>query len=291
MPCRLLACMLVGFVLLVSCGQSPGVPAEVVPLPSALPMVPVAEEPISGVVTVFAAASLADAFEELAVAFTARYPAATVSYNFAGSQQLAAQINEGAPADVFASANQAQMQVAIAGGRVQGGSEQTFVRNRLVVITPRDNPAGITSLPDLARPGLRLILADAAVPVGRYSLDFLAHASSLPEYTTSYSATVLANVVSFEESVRAVLTKVVLGEADAGIVYTTDAALDADRLQQIEIPDTLNTIASYPIALLVDSGQPRLARAFIDFVLADEGQRILGRYGFLAPLDSQVKHE
>jgi molybdate transport system substrate-binding protein len=164
---------------------------------------------------------------------------------------------------------------------VISGTQRTFVRNRLVVITPIDDPASIMTLQDLARPGLRLILADRAVPVGQYSLDFLGKASALPEYTESYSPTVLANVVSFEDNVRSVLTKVALGEGDAGIVYTTDAALEVDSIRQIPIPDELNTIASYPIAPIADSPNPALAAAFISYVLAPEGQQILVKYGFI----------
>jgi molybdate transport system substrate-binding protein len=266
--------------LLTACSGAAPVAPTAAP---ASPAAPTADAALSGPLNVFAAASLTDAFEEIAVAFEAAYPGAAITYNFAGSQQLAAQINEGAPADIFASANRNQMEAAIAGGRITAGSEQTFVRNRLVVITPADNPAGIATLQDLARPGLRLIFADSAVPVGQYTIDFLAKASALPEYTESYSATVLANVVSFEENVRSVLTKISLGEGDAGVVYTTDAALDAASIRQVAIPDELNTIASYPIAPVADSSNPALAQAFIDFVLAPEGQQILVKYGFISP--------
>lgn len=238
---------------------------------------------LSGPLTVFAAASLTDAFTAIGEAFNAANPEVEIAFNFAGSQQLATQITEGAPADVFASANRSQMQVAIDSTRVVSGTQQTFVRNRLVVITPKDNPAGISAPSDLARPGLKLILADTSVPVGQYSLDFLAKASALPEYTAAYSETVLANVVSFEDNVRVVLTKITLGEGDAGIVYTTDAAIEADKITQIAIPDDLNTIASYPIAPIADSANPELALAFIDFVLGPAGQQILSQYGFVAP--------
>lgn len=257
------------------------IPASPTEAPAVAPSDAPSEAALSGMLTVFAAASLTDAFDEIATVFEAANPGVEITFNFAGSQQLAAQINEGAPADVFASANRSQMDVAIEGSRVISGAPRTFVRNRLVVITPADNPAGITSLRDLTKPGLRLILADKAVPVGQYSLDFLAKASALPEYTASYSPTVLANVVSYEENVRSVLTKVALGEGDAGIVYTTDAALDAANIQQIAIPDELNTIASYPIAPIADSPNPALAQAFIEFVLAPAGQQILAKYGFI----------
>jgi len=231
---------------------------------------------------VFAAASLTEAFEEIATAFEAANPGVDVVYNFAGSQQLVAQIGEGAPADVFASANRSQMEAAIKSTRVVSGTQQTFVRNRLVVITPADNPGQIATLADLTKPGLRIILADKAVPVGQYSLDFLAKASALPAYTESYSPTVLANVVSYEDNVRSVLTKVALGEGDAGIVYTTDAALDADNVAQIAIPDELNTIASYPIAPLADSPNAELAQAFIDYVRSPAGQQVLVKFGFIS---------
>lgn len=271
----------VAALLLAACG---GAPRAVAPPPTEpLAAAPATSAPM-GPLAVFAAASLTDAFEELGTAFETTYPGAEITYNFAGSQQLAAQLSEGAPADVFASANIRQMEVATEGGRIVSGTAQAFARNRLVVITPSDNPAGIATLQDLAQPGLKLILADRAVPVGQYSLDVLAKASALPGYTEAYSPTVLANVVSYEENVRSVLTKVALGEGDAGIVYTTDAALAADQLRQIAIPDALNTIASYPIAPVADSANPALAEAFIAFVLSPDGQAILAKYGFI-PLE------
>lgn len=270
--------------LLGACGAPaapPTSPPAATTVPADAPTSAPTAVPATTTLTVFAAASLTDAFEELGAAFEAANPAVEIRYNFAGSQQLAAQINEGAPADVFASANRRQMEVVIKGTRIVSGTQQTFVRNRLVVITPKDNPAGITTLQDLTKPGLKLIFADKAVPVGQYTLDFLAKASMLPEYTESYSATVLANVVSYEDNVRSVLTKVALGEGDAGVVYTTDAALDTDNIQQIAIPDALNTIASYPIAPIADSPQPELAQSFIAFVLTPDGQQILAKYGFI----------
>ena len=233
-------------------------------------------------IVVFAAASLTEAFAELGAAFTAAHPGVKVTNNFAGSQQLAQQIVSGAPADVFASANQKQMQVAVEGGRIAPEAAQPFVHNRLVVIVPADNAAGITALSDLARPGVKLVLADASVPVGQYSLDFLARADALPDFSAAFSATVLSNVVSYEENVRVVLTKVQLGEADAGIVYTSDVTGPArDAVTQLEIPDALNVIATYPIAALRDSAHPDRAAEFVALVLSPEGQKILAKYGFI----------
>jgi molybdate transport system substrate-binding protein len=233
-------------------------------------------------IVVFAAASLTEAFSELGTMFSAAHPGSTVTFNFAGSQQLAQQLTSGAPADVFASANQKQMQVAADAGRIAAGAPQPFVHNRLVVVTPADNPAGITTLADLAKPGIKLVLADAAVPVGQYSLDFLAKASAQPGFTSTYSETVLANVVSYEDNVRVVLTKVQLGEADAGIVYTSDITGDArDAVQRLEIPDDLNVIATYPIAVVGDSAQLDRADQFVELVLSPEGQQVLAEYGFV----------
>lgn len=236
--------------------------------------------------TVFAAASLTEAFQEIGRHFREQHPNVEVIFNFGASNQLAQQLAAGAPADLFASANVAQMEVAIAAGRVAGGSPQPFVQNRLVVIFPADNPANIRSLNDLAKPGLLLVLAAAEVPVGRYSLDFLDRAAQETAFGAAYEAEVLANVVSYEENVRAVLSKVALGEADAGIVYSSDITSEAAaEVGRLDIPDALNTIATYPIAPISDGRQPELAAAFVEFVLSAEGQGILGNYGFI-PADS-----
>ncbi|HEU4323177.1 MAG TPA: molybdate ABC transporter substrate-binding protein [Roseiflexaceae bacterium] len=277
---RLAAVLLLA--LLCACGAQPAAPAPTAPgAATAAPDAPTAA-PAGGELNVFAAASLTEAFGEIGRAFESANPGALVVFNFAGSQQLAQQIGQGAPADVFASANRAQMNAVITSGEVISGTEQTFVRNRLVVITPKDNPAGITGLADLAKPGVKLILADKAVPVGQYALDFLAKASQQPEYTATYSATVVGNVVSYEENVRAVLGKVALGEGDAGIVYSSDVVgASAAQIAQIAIPDQLNTVATYPIAPLAGSANAALAQRFIEYVLSPEGQQTLARYGFI----------
>ncbi len=231
---------------------------------------------------IFAAASLTDAFTQLGDQFEAAQPGVTVLFNFAGSQQLAQQIGQGAPADVFAAANLQQMESAVAEGRVRRDDIQDFAHNGLVVVYPSENPAGLASLHDLARPGLKLVLAAPAVPAGSYALDFLAKASATVDYGATYSPTVLANVVSYEANVRGVLSKVRLGEADAGIVYASDTAgSGADQLGQIEIPPELNSIATYPIAPLVDARHPDLAQAFVDLVLSAEGQAVLAAHGFV----------
>lgn len=237
-----------------------------------------------GGLTVFAAASLTDAFKIIGKQFGEANGGATITFNFAGSDQLATQITQGAPADVFASANTKQMDVVIKAGEIVSGTQTTFVRNRLVVVYPKDNPGKLASLKDLAKPGLKIVLANKSVPVGGYSLAFLEKASKLPEYTAEYSPTVLKNVVSYEENVKAVLSKVTLGEADAGIVYTTDAATITDgSISTLDIPDNLNTIATYPIAATKNAKNAELAQKFVEYVLGPEGQAVLAKYGFIPP--------
>jgi molybdate transport system substrate-binding protein len=237
---------------------------------------------MTGELTIFAAASLTAAFKEIGEKFGAVNSNVTVTFNFAGSDQLATQITQGAPADIFASANQKQLDVVINAGEIISGTQRTFVRNRLVVVYPKDNPARLAALKDLANLGIKVVLANKSVPAGGYALDFLARASRLPEYTDTYSPTVIKNVVSYEENVKAVLSKITLGEADAGIVYTTDAATVTDgSIGTLDIPDDLNTIASYPIAVTKSAKNADLAKKFVDYVLSDAGQQILVKHGFI----------
>jgi molybdate transport system substrate-binding protein len=230
--------------------------------------------------TVFAAASLNESFGELGTRFETQHPGVTVAFNFAGSQQLAQQLAQGAPADVFASANDRQMQATVDAGRIAADSPQTFVRNLLVVVAPADNPAGLASFADLAQPGLKLVLAAPEVPVGQYSQEFLELAGQDPSLGADFVSGVTQNVVSYEENVRAVLSKVALGEADAGIVYATDARSAGDTVRVLTIPDALNVVATYPLAPVADSAQAELAAQFIALVLSPEGQAVLARYGF-----------
>jgi molybdate transport system substrate-binding protein len=231
---------------------------------------------------VFAAASLNLPFTEIGKAFETVNPGVTIVFNFAGSQQLAQQINLGAPADVFASANTIQMANVISQGQIISGTQQLFAKNRLVVILPEANPGRLSRLQDLARPGLKVILADPSVPVGHYTLAFLDLADKDPTFSPNFKNNVLKNAVSYENDVKSVLAKVMLGEGDAGIVYTTDAAgAEPGKVSQIEIPDALNVIATYPIAPVKVSQNPEVARMFINYVLSPDGQRTLAKYGFI----------
>lgn len=242
---------------------------------------PSTEKPAPKTLTVLAAASLTESFKEMGILFESKNPGITVAFSFGGSQAVAQQLDQGAPADVFASASKKYMDAAVTSKRVTQGDAKTFVKNRLVVIFPKDNPAGLKTLQDLAQPGLKLDLEDKSVPAGQYSLDFLDKAVKDPAFDPKFKENVLKNVVSYETDVKVVLSKVTLGEADAGIVYLTDYNTAPDKLGKLDIPDALNTIANYPIAPIVDSKQAELARAFITLVLSPEGQAVMAKYGFV----------
>lgn len=268
----LLACVPVMLVamMLAACGSSPSTGAS----------------PQSVKLNVFAAASLQAAFTDIGKAFSQAHSNVTVTFNFAGSDALATQINQGAPADVFASANATQMNNVVTPGNIAGSAVKTFAHNRLVVIYPAANPANIQTLRDLGKSGVKVVLADKTVPVGQYALQFLDLAAA-PSFGASYKTNVLKNVVSYETDVKSVLAKVALGEADAGIVYTTDAATETGKVGTITIPDALNVIAVYPIGAVNGSKQATTAQAFVDYVLSSEGQATLAKYGFIAGSDGK----
>lgn len=262
-------CVVILVLILVGCGQGERLNAPAPPT----------AEPVT--LNVFAAASLTDAFTAIGEAFAEENPGANIVYNFAGSNQLATQIDNGAPVDVFASANQRQMDNAVASGRIDSQAVQPFLTNRLVVVLSPEGAGEIKELQDLADPGTLIVLAAEEVPAGQYALEFLDIASQDPAFSPSFRDDILKNVVSYEENVRSVLNKVVLGEADAGIVYTSDAAsVDQATIEQLEIPESLNVVAVYPVAPLNDSQHADLAQAFTDFVLSQTGQTILARFGF-----------
>lgn len=233
-------------------------------------------------ITVMAASSLTGPFTEIARDFESTRFNSKVLFDFAGSQQLAQQLASGAPADVFASASPQYMDTVVMSGRIQASGVKTFARNRLVVIAPSSNPADLKNLTDLARPRLKLILAAQEVPVGQYSLTFLQKAAVDPAFPPGFKDRVLANVVSYEQDDKTVVTKVALGEADAGIVYSSDVfGASAASLKSLAIPEALNVMAIYPIAVVQDSRTPGLALDFVGFVLGPQGQAILEKYGFV----------
>jgi len=220
--------------------------------------------------TVSAAASLTESLGQIARAFGQAHPGVQVRTNFGGSSTLVQQIREGAPVDVFASADESNMQKLVDAGEV-AGTPQIFARNRLAILVQPGNPRKIATLGDLARPGIILALCGPAVPAGRYAREIIARAGvMLPE-------------TSQELDVKAVVSRVVLGEADAGIVYTTDVRAAGDRAAGIEIPDASNVVARYPIAVLKTAPQAEQAGSFVSFLMGADAQAILARHGFLAP--------
>ncbi|MFQ5407513.1 MAG: molybdate ABC transporter substrate-binding protein [Anaerolineales bacterium] len=234
-------------------------------------------------ITVFAAASLGDAFEDLARAYEAQHPGEALTVSFAGTQTLRAQIEQGAQPDVFASASPEHIQALIAQGLVAAPDVRALATNRLTVVVPTVGAAApVTALADLAEPGVRIVMAAAEVPAGDYTRRVLAQLASDPAYGPDFPAAVLANVVSQETNIRQVVTKVRLGEADAGIVYTSDVTPDvAPSVRVIEIPPTYNVIAAYVIAPLAGAANHAGANAFVEFALSPEGQALLSRWGFL----------
>lgn len=238
--------------------------------------------PRSPQLTVFAAASLTEAFRDAAREMETRNPGLSIRFNFAGSQQLATQLEQGARADLFAPADERWMAYAREHSLIDG-VPRIFAHNHLVAIIPRTNPARIERLTDLARSGVKLVLADEAVPAGRYSREILMNLGRLPAYGSEFADRALANVVSNEETVRGVVAKVQLGEADAGLVYRTDVTPEAGRLVTVlEFPDAQNVLATYPIAVVRGTALSDPARAFIAFLLSTSGQRILRAHGFVS---------
>lgn len=243
------------------------------------------EGPAERTLTVFAAASLVEAFGELAAELERRDSSLDVRLNIAGSQQLAAQLVRGAVADIFAAADRDAMQFAADRGLVL--EPQVFAHNRLVVVAARrpEVDGVLVDLLNLATPGLKLVLAAPEVPAGRYARQALRNLSRAPGYGPDFADRVLANVVSDEADVRSVLTKVRLGEAQAGIVYASDVSgpdslARREGIRVLPIPGAFDVRAEYVVARLRSVGDSAGAEAFLRLVLGREGQAILERYGF-----------
>jgi molybdate transport system substrate-binding protein len=231
--------------------------------------------------TVFAAASLTGAFNELGDTLRRRHPGLAIDFNFAGSQILALQLTEGASADVFAAADEISMSVVIDSGLVDG-DPKPFALNRLVVIVPAANPAKIGRLEDLSRRGVKLVLAGEAVPAGRYARQVVAKLGRIAGFPSNYERQVLSNVVSNEENIKGVVTKVQLGEADAGMVYASDVTPQMSaQVSRIDVPEAANIVATYPIALLRHAGNGPAGRDFLELVFSPGGQRILQSRGLI----------
>ena len=238
-------------------------------------LVPAARAAPARELTVFAASSLREAFAELGTVFEREHPRTKVIFSLAGSQELRTQIENGAPADVFASADWKHMQALVAARLAS--APRKFASNEPVVVVPEDNPAGVKTLADLPR-AQRIVVGAPEVPIGAYTLRILQAASK--RYGAAFGDAVQAHIVSREPNVRQALSKVALGEADAAIVYRTDAQASRGRVVAISIPEELNAIAEYPVAVLEHAKEVELAREFVDFLLSPAGQVTLARFGF-----------
>jgi molybdate transport system substrate-binding protein len=260
---RLLVMAICGSLLLAACGSddSPGNGSSGASAPAVE-------------LTVFAASSLTAAFTQMGSDFEAANEGTTVTFNFGSSGDLAAAIESEGTADVFASASGTYMDEVSDQVGVTGRAD--FVQNKLVVITAPDNPADITSLEDLAEPGVQVVLAAEGVPVGDYARQALESAG--------LTEAVLANVVSNEEDDASVVAKITAGEADAAIVYVSDiTSAVAPDVNAVEIPDDVNVIATYPIAVVTGTSNTETAQAFVEYVTGSEGQTTLAEFGFLPP--------
>jgi molybdate transport system substrate-binding protein len=231
-----------------------------------------------GTLTVLAASSLIDAFGVLANRFEEQNPGVKVKQSFESSSTLLAQIQQGAPADVFASAAEEEMKTAVKEGLVKGEPE-VFVKNREIVMVPKDNPANIRRFRDVAKPDVKLVLAGKDVPAADYALEILDKAKG--EYGADFEKDVLSNVVSRESDVRASVNRVVVGDADATFGYASDYTPDIrDRVEIVRIPPDLNIVATYPIAALEDAKSPELAKKWVELVTSEEGQGVLQKWNF-----------
>ena len=220
-----------------------------------------------GTISVFAAASLTDAYKALGASFQHAHSGVTVQFNFAGTPTLLTQIEQGAQADVFASADTTNMDKLTADGLTAGAS-QVFAHNQLEIVVEPGNPKGISRLADLAKPGVKYITEGQTVPAGKYALQALARAG------------VTVKPWSLETDVKSVVSKIELGEADAGIVYTTDVKAAGRKVQGVPIPDSYNVVATYPLVAVKGSKNLDVANAFITYVVSAAGQSTLATFGF-----------
>jgi molybdate transport system substrate-binding protein len=225
---------------------------------------------VTGGVTVFAAASLTESFKQVGKDFEAANPGTKVTFNFAGSSALATQINQGAPADVFASAAPRNMKTVTDAGNGDGAAT-TFVKNQLVIAVPKGNPKGIAGLSDLTKPGVKVALCAEQVPCGAAAKNALS------------TAGLNLTPVTLEQDVKAALSKVKLGEVDAALVYRTDAKAAASEVEGIEFPESSSAVNEYPIIALKNAPNKVGAEAFVAYVLSDEGKAVLTQAGFQAP--------
>lgn len=231
--------------------------------------------------TIAAAASLSKALEKVSIAYESAHPGAGMTVSTDSSATLETQIEQGAPVDVFLSADTTNPKKLVEGGFADGDAV-VFAGNKLTIITPKDDPGGLTSPFDLAKAGVRIVAAGDDVPITRYATTLVEHLAAAPGAPAGFAAAYDKNVVSKEDNVSAVRSKIELGEGDAAIVYVTDAAA-SDKVGTIEIPDALNVPASYAGVVVKASAQHAAAHAFLDWLRGPDGRSILDQFGFLPP--------
>ena len=275
-------------VLLAACSSGGGAtPSPTIAPSSAPPSVAVASPSSAqpsvtpAALTVFGAASLKGALDEVKTTYEAEHPGITLTVSTDSSSALETQIEQGAPADVFLSADASNPTKLVKGG-FASGDPVAFAGNKLTIIVPKANPAGIASPKDLVKPGVKIIAAGDAVPITKYAGQLVTNLAGVSGYPTDFAAKYAANVVSKEDNVKSVVGKIELGEGDAGIVYVTDAAA-CDKVDAIAVPDELNVPATYTGVVVKASPNQDAAKAFLDWFAGADGQAILAKFGFLPP--------
>jgi len=236
--------------------------------------------------TVFCGAGLTGALSEIG----GIYENATnisVEFNFDGAPALRSQIEQGAYADIFIPADLKHMNALKSEGFINNSTVEVFARNKVAIIVPNDNPASITGLKDLASPGVKILMGTKDLPVGGYALQVLDKLAADPEYGPAYRESVLSNVVSQETTVNSIVSKIALGEADAGFAFISDVSPQmVGKVTRILIPEKYNVVGDFPVAVLSQSKYPVEAQAFLDMIMSTEGQSILGKYGFIPVVQS-----
>jgi molybdate transport system substrate-binding protein len=240
-----------------------------------------ASPPAGGELTILAAASLKGALEQARTAYAATHPGTTLTISTDSSSALETQVEQGAPADVFLSADTTNPRKLVDKG-LAVGDPVTFAANELTIIVPIANPAGITTPADLARPGVKVIAAGDKVPITTYATEVVHNLAREAGYPADFAAAYAANVASKEDNVKAIVAKVELGEGDAGIVYVTDANA-SDKVSTVDVPDTANVPATYDGVVVKTSRDAEAARAFLAWLAGPDGQAILAGLGFLPP--------
>jgi molybdate transport system substrate-binding protein len=270
--------------LLAACSSGGGATSTPSVAPTEAPSVAPSDAPSAAAgapLTIFAAASLAKVLEDVKAAYEAAVPGSPLTISTDSSAALATQIIEGAPADVFLSADTTNPQKLVDAGLVDG-DPTVFAGNKLTIITPTDNPGGLTTPFDLGKDGVRVIAAGDEVPITKYATQLVEQLAAAPGAPADFAAAYAANIASKEDNVAAVRTKIELGEGDGAIVYVTDAAA-SDQVASIDVPDDVNVPASYAGVVIKSSTDAEAAHAFLDWLASAEGQAILATYGFLPP--------